>query len=226
MSHAIAVPLPSQSITPLAVYFEPTDHEGYSLELQFSGTFGHTFDVRLYGHPNRNRGRFDPRQCEYRDHNGASEPAVFTQFMTVLSASTNGVVEYRATAFGSALRDTLVVQKWNSRPRVVEFSADRRGVAGVRDDLIQDSELKGLDVTSGPGGALLSANYTSDRLEVIVPSDVSAVGLTPYDIFPWRAPAGASRSAGRASAPWPIPASRSAAIKPCSPPSAPTASWA
>ncbi|MCP3916755.1 MAG: hypothetical protein GY711_14460 [bacterium] len=141
-----------------------------------------------YGHPNRNRGRFDPIECVYKDSADPAIPGAFTQALVVLDASTNGIVEYRAAAFGSTLRGWLIVQKWNSRPRIVELAADGRSVVSVRDDLIQDFELVGLDVTSGPGGALIAANYSSGRIEVIVPNDAAAIGLTPYDITPWRAP--------------------------------------
>lgn len=42
---------------------------------------------------------------------------------------------------------------------------------------------------AGPGGVVIGVDYSSSKFVVAKPVDVSAVGPTAYDIFPWRAPA-------------------------------------
>jgi hypothetical protein len=66
-----------------------------------------------YGHPNRNRGRYDTRQNVYHDSADAPIPGVFTQSLGVYLSSVNGVDEYRAKTFNFAMYKNLLLQKWN-----------------------------------------------------------------------------------------------------------------
>ncbi|QDV07429.1 N-acetylneuraminate epimerase [Planctomycetes bacterium Poly30] len=147
-----------------------------------------------YGSANRSRGSFDPRQAVFRD---AWQPSVANTFrapISVVNSSTNGIEEYRATAFNSAMRGNLVASKWNAGLYRIILSADGRRVST---QTLHDSNAntafppnRGLDVIAGPGGALISIDYTSGKIRVQVPDDVAAIGPTPYDIFPWRVTAG------------------------------------
>ena len=139
-----------------------------------------------YGHPNRNRGRYDPRQNVYR---GLDEPAVLGEFSQSLTdevfSSSNGICEYRATAFGGQLRGQLLVQRWTLYQRRVELSADGREVLEVQELYPWTG---GLDLATGPGGALLAVDQNGNALRAFVPSDYAAAGVTVYDVTPWRAP--------------------------------------
>uniref|UniRef100_A0ACD5GRJ5 Uncharacterized protein n=1 Tax=Desertifilum tharense IPPAS B-1220 TaxID=1781255 RepID=A0ACD5GRJ5_9CYAN len=64
-------------------------------------------------HPNRNRGRYDNRQNVYYDSFQTTIPGVVTVALATMQASTNGIVEYRATTFNNQLRGNLLAQKWN-----------------------------------------------------------------------------------------------------------------
>jgi N-acetylneuraminic acid mutarotase len=139
-----------------------------------------------YGHPNRNRGRYDARQNVYHDPYGPSIPGVFTQAMVDVPSSTNGIIEYRSDAFGGEMRGDLLAMKWGSKPRRVELSEDGRSI----DVIAQITDYVGaLDIVMGPGGTLLGVDYSNDRIRALVPDDPSAVGLVVQDICPWRAPA-------------------------------------
>ena len=59
-----------------------------------------------YGHPNRNRGRFDPRQCVYHSGTEGDGPD-WTGPLALLPASSNGLVEYTAGTFGGQLQGNL-----------------------------------------------------------------------------------------------------------------------
>lgn len=146
-----------------------------------------------YGGANRNRGRYDARQLIYRSALAPTIPGEYRAPMTEFTSSTNGIVEYRAAAFNSAMRGDLVAMKWNSGLYRVGLSEDGRMITSKElfDSPSNTANLpnRGLDVVAGPGGALIAIDYSSGRVRVQVPIDVAAIGLTPYDITPWRVPA-------------------------------------
>ncbi|MEZ6017362.1 MAG: Calx-beta domain-containing protein [Planctomycetota bacterium] len=139
-----------------------------------------------YGHANRARGYDDPRQNVYRDTVEPSIPHAFTQCLTEVDSSTNGIDEYRATAFNSQLRGQLVLMKWGGPIKMFELTPDGRRLASSSGASLSPWN-SGLDVVTGPGGAIVSIDYGGDQLRVQVPDDIAAVGLVPYDVFPARA---------------------------------------
>jgi N-acetylneuraminic acid mutarotase/glucose/arabinose dehydrogenase len=136
-----------------------------------------------YGHPNRNRGRRDDRQNVYRSPSTASLLGLHTAQLATMPPSTNGIDEYRATAFEGSLRGQLLVQHWNGQLSRAELTADGLSIASV-------SAIAGastaLDVVSGPGGAIIGVDYTGNALKVSLPEEPFS-GMQAYDIFPWRA---------------------------------------
>jgi N-acetylneuraminic acid mutarotase len=104
--------------------------------------------------------------------------------MATVPASTNGIDEYRATTFNGGMRGNLLVQQLNSALRRVIVNPNGTSVqsvetfAGVAD---------GLDVLTGPGGAIIGIDYDDNRLTVARPNDTAAGSMKAYDIFPWRA---------------------------------------
>jgi N-acetylneuraminic acid mutarotase len=44
----------------------------------------------------------------------------------------------------------------------------------------------GLDVVTGPGGAILTIDYDGGLIKVLRPNDAGAPSVVAYDIFPWR----------------------------------------
>lgn len=151
-----------------------------------------------YGSANRSRGRYDSRQAIFRDPALPSEPELFRAPLRIVDSSTNGIDEYRATAFNSAMRGELIAAKWNSGLYRLPLSADGRMITG--ETLYEDNNNtavppnRGLDVIAGPGGALIVLDYSGNRVRVQIPDDVAAVGPTPYDIFPWRVTAGGGQA--------------------------------
>jgi len=139
-----------------------------------------------YGAANRSRGRYDSRQNIYRNIFMPDILGEYVAPLEVLSSSTNGLTEYRADAFGGALRGELLAQRWNGQIRRFELAADNRSIVSSSDL----KNLNSLDAQVGPGGAVLGLDYSSAQIKVMLPNDAGAVGLTVYDIFPNRAPAG------------------------------------
>jgi hypothetical protein len=147
---------------------------------------------RYYGLPNRARGRYDERQAVYRSNADPAIPHLHAAPLTPLNASSNGIDEYRATAFNSGMRGDLVAMKWNTGVwQIILNDSGRRVTTKVLHGTSSDpfTQNRGLDVVTGPGGAILAIDYNGNKVRVQVPDDAAAIGLTPYDIFPWRAPA-------------------------------------
>ena len=44
----------------------------------------------------------------------------------------------------------------------------------------------GLDVVTGPGGAIVIVDYNGSNVKVLRPNDAGAPTVGAYDIFPWR----------------------------------------
>ncbi len=139
-----------------------------------------------YGHPNRNRGRTDPRQNVYYTAN-SSFPGIINAAIVTFPSSINGIDEYRSAAFDSQMRGDLLVQKWNAQTYRLELSEDHLTVTNSYALLF--NEIDSLDLLTGPGGALIGIDYSQDYVIAAIPNDISAVGLKVFDIFPWRAPA-------------------------------------
>ncbi len=136
------------------------------------------------GHANRNRGRYDPREYIYRNTSIPSIPGEFRQKLQSLSSSTDGIAEYRATTFGGQMKGDLLVQRWKGYLSRIVLSDDGRSVVSMSNI---EPRTDALGVTTGPGGAIIGVKYQGHQMDVLVPQDVGAVGVTAYDIFPWRA---------------------------------------
>lgn len=122
-----------------------------------------------YGHPNRNRGRTDARQCAYRrpedgDGAGVTGPiAVLPQH-----CSCNGIVEYTSPAFDGALLGDLLYVEWNggNLSRAV-LSPDGRAVVSIA--TIAADFLQPLDVTVGPDGTIYVAEFGNGEIAYLQP---------------------------------------------------------
>ena len=153
-----------------------------------------------YGSPNRNRGRTDARQNIYFDSPVDLPAEGYTAPIGTFQGSTNGITEYRATAFGGQLRGNLIAQKWKGKLYSVDLTSDGQQVESIV-DLNKVANLsggtpdgsntvaRGLDVITGPGGAIIGIDFKRDELTVAIPTDdPSITDPTAYDIYPWRAP--------------------------------------
>ena len=122
-----------------------------------------------YGHPNRNRGRDDDRQCIYRapdDESGEAAPPIATLgYFT----SSDGIIEYRSDAFGSAMQGDLVYVEWaQGRVWRVQLAPQGRGVAAIS-QLVPDALNRPLDLAEGPDGTLYIAEMAAGRIAFLAP---------------------------------------------------------
>ncbi len=122
-----------------------------------------------YGHPNRNRGRFDARQCTYHPPEGGSGVG-FTGPIAMLPehCSCDGIAEYTASAFGGALQgDLLFAEYIGGRVTRAELSADGRSVVSLSS--LATGFSGSLDVAMGPDGTIFVAELNADRISYLAP---------------------------------------------------------
>ena len=134
-------------------------------------------DGHWYGHPNRNRGRDDERQCIYRapnDESGQAAPPIATLgYFT----SADGIIEYRSDAFGGVMQGNLVYVEWaQGRVWRVQLGPDGRTVAAIS-QLVPDALNRPLDIVEGPDGTLYIAEMAGNRIAYFSP--VSSASGTP-----------------------------------------------
>ena len=155
----------------------PATHSPDELNLLTEGAY--------YGHPNRNRGATDARQNVYHGADEPDVPGVYTAPLATADSSTNGVVEYRAETFGGQLRGALLAQEWNGSLFAFDLAADGQSVVNT---VSYEGVASGLDVVTGPGGAILGIDYSGNQITVATPVTSVAAPIA-YDVYPWRAPA-------------------------------------
>ncbi len=138
-----------------------------------------------YGHPNRSRGKTDPRENVY--YNPFASPLLGVYAAPLAStpplASTNGIEEYRSRAFGGAMRGELLLARLSGelyRAKVTN-SGTTLGAFGVV------GNYSFLDVVMGPGGAILGTDYYGGGVRVAKPINPVAAAVEALDISPARA---------------------------------------
>lgn len=120
-----------------------------------------------YGQPNRNRGRFDVRQCIY--HNGTEgDGADWTGPIDLLPVSTNGIVEYTAGTFSGKLQgDLFYVALIAGQLGRIQLSGD--GSSVISQTTFADGFVFPLDVTVGSGGTIYVAEFGGSVITYLKP---------------------------------------------------------
>jgi glucose/arabinose dehydrogenase len=138
---------------------------------------------KYYGHPNRNRGATDARQCTYHPGTEPSNGQYTGPIAANLPASSNGLVEYKLPLFGGQMQGDLLYVSWveNTLHRV-KLSADGRSV--LEDTMLASGLQNALDVAVGPDGTIYVAEYGAGRITYFRPdetpvSSISVTGVQP-----------------------------------------------
>ncbi|MEX0786482.1 MAG: PQQ-dependent sugar dehydrogenase [Dehalococcoidia bacterium] len=132
-----------------------------------------------YGFPNRNRGRFDERECTYRapeDGNGAD----FTAPIAILPShcSCDGIVEYTVPAFGGAmLGDLIYVEFIRSGVSRAVLSEDGRSVEST--STIELGLNGPLDVTVANDGTIYVTEFNGNDIFYLQPAGGPFPTATP-----------------------------------------------
>jgi N-acetylneuraminic acid mutarotase/glucose/arabinose dehydrogenase len=157
-----------------------------SYDPQENDELNYIVEGSYYGHPNRNRGRFETRENVYQD---PGSPAILGMYAPPMTssppyASTNGIDEYRSRMFGGAMYgDLLMIRTTGTDLYRAKPSADGAHLSFI--STLTDS--LGLDILASPGGAILFTDYYHSLLKILRPINQSAATTEAYDIFPNRA---------------------------------------
>lgn len=142
----------------------------------------------FYGHPNWNRGRYDPRQCSYVNPDTPSSEG-YTRPMAMVESSTNGILEYTANTFKSSLRGELLLSKLSWSGNGVLFRAklneDGTGLVELPQELHADS---GLSIEMGAYGELLMPKIKQASILALVPDEEFEDQLNVIAVVPRRGP--------------------------------------
>ena len=124
-----------------------------------------------YGHPNRNRGRADERQCTYRPPTDATDGTTGPIATLGYHTSSNGLAEYRSDAFGGALLGDLLYVEWvTGRVWRVMLSDDGASVEGIARLVPEEFEAP-LDVAVAPDGTVYIAEQRAGRIAYLAPAE-------------------------------------------------------
>ena len=124
---------------------------------------------QYYGHPNRNRGRFDEEECEYHGPEDGSGTSTVPLATLGFHVSANGIAEYTSDAFGGRLRGNLIYVEWN-RGRIwrVVLSDDGQDVVAIS-QLIPHEFEDPIDVVVGPDGTVYVSQLFGPRITYLAP---------------------------------------------------------
>ncbi|CEL94127.1 unnamed protein product [Vitrella brassicaformis CCMP3155] len=146
---------------------------------------GPLFKDSYWGYPNPNRAQDDPRQWYFFPSDYPPKPDVYTQGLTVPS-SVDGIAQFRGTCFEGQLKDDLVALQWN----VAAWRVDRPDAPGEVTKVSKlTDKIWALGLEYGPGCALVGADFSDNRLEILLPDDESATLSTDpqvWDLTNWR----------------------------------------
>lgn len=124
---------------------------------------------KYVGHPNRNRGRKDARQCRYRL---LSEPSdsFYQAPVATFESSTDGVVEYTANSFNGQLKGNLFCSKFStdeSPGRLYRVQLNEGGDLGAGPDEMWPSS--GLSIMMSPWGHILMPRIYKNEIIALNP---------------------------------------------------------
>lgn len=141
-----------------------------------------------YGHPNRQRGAADTRQCVYHPPTDASGNR-YTAPLTTLPPSTDGLTEYWVNTFGGQLRGHLVASQWEGKLYDLALSANGQTV--VRNSVLHPDG--GLDVVVDPNGAMFVVQHQAGQVVAHVPDEPAGTTGKIISAFPRRGPLAGGR---------------------------------
>ncbi len=146
-----------------------------------------------YGHPNRNRGRTDARQCTFHLGIEPSTAEYTAPIESSLPASSDGLAEYTAATFGGQMQGNLLYAAWvDSELHRVQLSPDGQSV--VADTTLATGLTNALDVAVDGDGTIYVAEYGGNRITFFKPDESVVTGITVTSVSPAAGPVAGGQS--------------------------------
>ena len=146
---------------------------------------------RYAGHPNRNLGRFDARQCVFK---GLTDPSdgFYGAPIATFESSTDGVIEYHARKFDSQMKRDLILSKFATQDSAgkvfrVQLTGDATKVKSA-DEIYKNS---GLSVVMSSYGDILMPRVFGKHIIVLRAKRRSCLLVAQFTaVSPFRGPHG------------------------------------
>lgn len=125
-----------------------------------------------YGHPNRNRGRGDAKQCQWGTGYGP---------VTTFQSSTDGIIEYVSNAFCGNMKGDLVATQYSTTAPSVQGKAFRIGLFGngqVKSNFVM-ATYSGVAAENGLHGEVVMPRVGKGMVAVLKPVYTAPAGA-PY----------------------------------------------
>lgn len=143
---------------------------------------------QYYGHPNRNRGRKDPKQCKYR---APWEPSAdgYVEPMGLMTSSTDGIIEYRANSFQGAIRGNLFLSKVSFGENGILWRAElSKNGEWLEAGPYQFLDRSGLSICMGLWGELIMPQLKKYNVIVYQPVEEAPLTVQVLNVSPSRGP--------------------------------------
>lgn len=139
-----------------------------------------------YGHPNRNRGRSDAKQCTFQ-HIGKNAPGQEPE-LEEIEASTNGITEYSANVLGANYKGAMCFSRIGFGDLGNSFSLflNKNGTGVTKREGIR-TDAGGLDITMDRYGSLITTDYIRSRFKILIPvpeGPAISSKVAVYSVFP------------------------------------------
>lgn len=143
---------------------------------------------QYYGHPNRNRGRSDSRQCKYIPPWESSADG-YVQPIGMMESSTNGIIEFRANVFQGALKGNLFMSKvsFGEQGKVWRAELSDNG-EWLSAGPYQFQERSGVSLVQGLYGELVMPQLKKYYVLVYQPQEIAPRSVQLINVYPTRGP--------------------------------------
>lgn len=139
---------------------------------------------KYYGHPNRNRGRTDKRQCSYR-HPWDPSGGGYVEPLGWMKSSTNGIIDYRANSFQGILRGNLFMSKVAFAENGLLYRAEPADSGTwLEAGPYEFKESSGLSLVQGLWGELVMPLLEKSKVLVYAPVEASPPTVRFLNVYP------------------------------------------
>lgn len=140
------------------------------------------------GHPNRNRGRDDPRQCKFVG-SGVPSNDFYEAPIATFESSTDGVMEYTASTFKGQLKGDILCSKYSTQSspgKIFRVQLDDNGNRKKGPDELWPSS--GLSMEMSPYGQILMPRVYKNEVMVLNPKVAGSLSPSFTAVLPFRGP--------------------------------------
>eukprot|EP00178_Gracilaria_changii_P010962 TRINITY_DN31654_c0_g1_i1.p1 TRINITY_DN31654_c0_g1~~TRINITY_DN31654_c0_g1_i1.p1 ORF type:complete len:868 (+),score=113.15 TRINITY_DN31654_c0_g1_i1:891-3494(+) len=139
----------------------------------------------FYGYANRNRGRYDRRQCRHRSP--TSNEGGFDKPIARMESSTTGLLEYTANTFGAQMRGDLLATKFAVSGNGKVYRIQLNGNGRVK-SMFNLAFHSGLSVAMSPAGGLVMPRVYQGKIAVLLANEKNPGRMVVTSVNPFRGP--------------------------------------